>query len=106
MLPPDSMEKEYEQIVRTPIVFSAGKTCFMEGTPLRLSSFLEQMTGIRTQTCGEMLCLTIVGIAARYGKAHALRGSDSYNALKKKRASLRLSSFFGADDGNLNPNVR
>ena len=34
MLPPDSMEKEYEQNVRTPFDFSAGKTCFMEGSPL------------------------------------------------------------------------
>ena len=33
MLPPDCMQKEYEQIVRTPFVFAVGKTCFMEGTP-------------------------------------------------------------------------
>ena len=26
-------KKEYEQIVRTPFVFSVGKTCFMEDTP-------------------------------------------------------------------------
>jgi len=30
------MEKEYKQNVRTPFDFSAGKTCFMEGTPLGL----------------------------------------------------------------------
>ena len=52
MLPPDSMEKEYEQIVRTPIVFSAGKTCFMEGTPLRLSSFFGADDGNRTRVFG------------------------------------------------------
>ena len=32
-------EKEYEQNARTPIVFSAGKTCFMEGTPWAAPSF-------------------------------------------------------------------
>ena len=35
MLPPDCMQKEYEQIVRTPFVFAVGKTCFMEGTAFR-----------------------------------------------------------------------
>ena len=34
MLPPNSMEKEYEQIARTPFAFLGQvKACFMEAAP-------------------------------------------------------------------------
>ena len=44
MLPPDSMEKEYEQNCSYSIgFFRQVKTCFMEGTPYEVLLFLARV---------------------------------------------------------------